>query len=76
MDRPSVPVDGAVPVGEAPNPVSVGTNTLLAADGAGGGRPPSAGTGGAAVRGAGAVDDAELQPTAVTTNAPRAARKQ
>jgi hypothetical protein len=63
-----------VPLGEEPRPVSVGTMTLFAADGAGGGKPPSPVTGGAAVRGGG-VEDAE-QATASRANKPRAPRKQ
>ena len=65
MVRPSVPVDVPEPVGERPSPVSEGTITLLAVDGAGAGRPPSGATG-AAFRG-GADEEAEPAQVRVST---------
>jgi hypothetical protein len=69
MLRPSVPVEGPLPVGWLPSPVSVGTITLFAWDGAGGGNPPSGGMG-AGARGGGAVVAAEPQATEISAKTP------
>ena len=71
IDRPSVPVEVPAPVGEAPSPVSVGTMTLLADEGAGGGNPPSAVTGAADARGGGALEEVDPHATDNRASAPR-----
>jgi len=75
IERPSVPVEGPDPVGELPSPVSVGTITLFFAEGAGGGNPPSAGMGVAALGGA-AVEVAEPQAIESSARTPRPPRTQ